>query len=863
MAILRATKLFGGLAFAALFALSGAAAHADPVVRFDQRYGLFEIKYKSFLIATGHFVFWRDNWKWIGPHIRTDKRDTAYTFETRWSGDTFDLAGTVQPTDERTMVWETAFTAPEEVHARVYGGISFKFNTEAFTRNGDPIEAEVLPGETGWRLTLENGQPPIELRFDEAPVTMYFERGRKNELRAYFFNKDPTKNQRRMRMTLTLPPGGKVVPTLTERQAAPDLKTWHRGLFPWNGSPVDLSFLNRRDGPAGSRGFVRAEGDQLVFEDGTPARFWGSNITAYALYTTRGTKRCEEAARISRLGFNLIRLTHHDSHWVRPNIFGDKAPDTLSLSNDSLRRLDWWIHCLKENGIYVWLDLHVGRKFTKADGIDHFEEAAKGGEIADAHGYAYVNQSIQERLKAFNEAYLNRVNSYTGLAYKDDPAVLAVMITNENDLTHHFGNGLLPDKNVPEHNKIYMGLAREFADRWNLSANQTWRSWTPGPSKLFLSDLEHRFNQEMIGHLRGLGVRSAISTTNSWGGMSMSGLFSLTDGDLVDVHSYGGAEPFDANSMYVSNLAHWIAAAQVEGMPLSVTEWDPQPHPVAIRAGVPAYIAAIAGLQGWDAMMQYAYGQNSLHLDNRPKNWQAYNDPAMMALMPAAALLYRDGHVSQARQTYALAFGDRLVNEYLSPRTSVAVRTLAEQSRVTVRLPRPPSLPWLKRTRRDPDAIVVEDPDRSFLPADSAEVTSDTGELTRNWVDGIFRIDTPKTQLAAGWIGGSPQALTDVTIETALPHAAVAVQSLTEQPIAGSNRILLSMGAQSVIDESGYLSEPIPAEIRIRAKPGLVLSALLDNGRKAAVPVDYDGEVYTVRTNPRLKTWWYLLEEAS
>jgi hypothetical protein len=59
--------------------------------------------------------------------------------------------------------------------------------------------------------------------------------------------------------------------------------------------------------------------------------------------------------------------------------------------------------------------------------------------------------------------YLNHVNSYTGLAYKDDPAVISVLITNENDLTQHFGNALLADKNVPIHNAIFSEDVKQFS----------------------------------------------------------------------------------------------------------------------------------------------------------------------------------------------------------------------------------------------------------------------------------------------------------------------------------------------------------------------------------------------------------------
>ncbi len=62
-------------------------------------------------------------------------------------------------------------------------------------------------------------------------------------------------------------------------------------------------------------------------------------------------------------------------------------------------------------------------------------------------------------MQRFNEAYVSHLNAFTGLRYKDDPAIIAMLLTNENDVTHHFGNALLPDKNVPRHNAIYMAQA--------------------------------------------------------------------------------------------------------------------------------------------------------------------------------------------------------------------------------------------------------------------------------------------------------------------------------------------------------------------------------------------------------------------
>ena len=147
----------------------------------------------------------------------------------------------------------------------------------------------------------------------------------------------------------------------------------------WHSAPVDLSFLNSPEKPAGKHGFLSVVKDKLVFEDGTPGRFWGTNLTAHALFGMNSREDVRlQARRLSQLGFNLVRFHHHDSFWVNPNIFGEgNTRDTKILSQAMLERLDWWIKCLKDEGIYVWLDLEVQRQLKPGDGIDDFDEISR------------------------------------------------------------------------------------------------------------------------------------------------------------------------------------------------------------------------------------------------------------------------------------------------------------------------------------------------------------------------------------------------------------------------------------------------------------------------------------------------------
>lgn len=794
----------------------------------DERHGLPAISWGRANALSSTLVFWGKNWAWTEAHA--EFRVTApYEYSVVAKNKTlkFDLTSRIRKLTNQQLRWEFDLTAHDTASDVIGGGIAFKFDLAAFgSELGEP---ELLPANRGWTWGRARTNK-MEMRFDPPMASVYFERGQKSEIRAFFYKGEIARGQRRHIATLSISGDMVIGPTTMERFGLDDPTAWPENILDWKASPVDLSFLNAAEKPAGKRGFLKAVEDKLVFEDGTVARLWGTNLTAYVLFGTTRENVKQQARRLSELGFNLVRLHHHDSPWVNPNVFGDqKSPDTQNLSSAMLDKLDWWIKSLKDEGIYIWLDLHVQRNLKPGDRIDDFEEIAKGKPSADLKGFSYVNRSIIEAMKRFNEAYVTHRNNYTGLRYKDDPAIVAMLITNENDVTNHFGNALLPDKKVPKHNALYMARAEAFAAKHGLPKDKTWRSWEHGPSKLFLNDLEHRFNSDMIRHLRSLGVKVPVVTTSTWGSNPLSSLPALTAGDIIDAHSYGGIGELEKNPIHAPNLVHWIAAAQVAGKPLSVTEWNVERFPVADRHAIPLYIAASARLHGWDAVMQYAYAQVPLNEPGRPSNWHAFNDPALVATLPAAALLYRRGDVREASTIYAFAPGkEHLFNQSISPRNAVALRTAAEKGKLVIALPQTGELPWLEKSGIPAGAEVITDPKRSLINRDAAEAVSDTGELRRNWEQGIYTINTPRTQAAMGWIGTKKIGLADVDIAVTTRNATVAVQSLDENPISKSSAILISLGARSAPKSANQLpfySEPVEGHLTIRAPKGLKLHA--------------------------------------
>jgi len=834
-------------------------------VSIDEQNGLPVVTQGGGPVMSAKFDFWAQDWSWTGFQTALSVDGPGrYTLQGLNKALDFELKAAITQVQPQTLAWDFDLDAHSRQRDVIGGGMVFQFDPAQIA--GAMGAPQLLADNRGWSWGGAEQGRRVEMRFDPPLAKVYFERGNPSELRAFFYKDAIAAGKQQVKAVLNVTGDIALAPTPTERFGLVDPTAWPEDQLDWRTSPVDLSFLNARQKPAGKHGFVQARGEQLVFEDNTPVRFWGTNLSAYALFKSPDEEIAQQAKRLSALGFNLVRLHHHDSPWVSPNVFGDgtQVRDTQQLDAESMRKLDLWIKALKDEGIYIWLDLHVQRALTAQDGIDDFGELAKGQARVDLKGYVYVNASIQQAMKNFAAQYLGHVNPLTGLAYKDDPAIAAILLTNENDITQHYGNALLPDKDVPRHSQRYMAAAKAFASQHDLPADLTWRAWQPGPSKLFLNDLEQRFNADMIAHLRALGVRVPIATTSTWGGNGLSALPALTVGDVIDAHSYGASGQLEKNPLTSDGLIDWLAAAQVVGKPLTVSEWNAEPFPLPDRHSLPLYIAGTASHQGWDAMLQYAYSQQAFNPGWRTAdNWHAYNDPALLATMPAAALMYRRGDVQPASTRYVFAPSpETLYNQDITPRTSALLRTAVGLGQLQIALPVTPQLPWLKPAATADGATVLHDPAQALLPADATESVSDTGELKRNWQSGLYTIDTPLTQAATGWLGGRTITLGDVQVQASTPYASIAVQSLDGVVLGQSRSLLVSLGTRAVPqpeENTRFHVEPLKAQLSIKAPAGLKLFARDAQAQLKPLPASYrDGRYHITLDGTYMSNWLFL-----
>lgn len=89
------------------------------------------------------------------------------------------------------------------------------------------------------------------------------------------------------------------------------------------------------DAPAGKHGVVKAEGDHLVFEDGTPARFWGTWLPVGGSLTEQQAERLAQG--LAEDGYNLVELV-------------DFSPGSEFQEEKGL------LERLKAKGVYVLLE---------------------------------------------------------------------------------------------------------------------------------------------------------------------------------------------------------------------------------------------------------------------------------------------------------------------------------------------------------------------------------------------------------------------------------------------------------------------------------------------------------------------------
>jgi hypothetical protein len=611
--------------------------------------------------------------------------------------------------------------------------------------------------------------------------------------------------------------------------------------FYYDDMPIDISSAFGKAAPAGQHGFLQAKGDRMVFEDGTPALFWGVNFNGGACFPAFDYSE-KVAARLRKTGVNLVRFHQLDAEWNTPNIFsfqkGQRIGNTLSLYPESMKRLDYLISCLKKEGIYCYLDMNTYRNFKSGDGVENARELKDA-----ADPYCYYNRKLIDLQKKYIYDIWSHVNQFTGQAYKDDPVFVLTEIINERDFFAR--ERLTVEPYVQEFRGLYDQWLKKHqlpGDAWGIDINDD----TIDSLVRFKEEVQRNFYREMYDYMREIGVKIPIAGTNWY----INGAVTKANqaiNDFMDSHTYY----YDWNwGEYVKKCMNKaitqsptfgmesLSAVRALDRPLFVSEWD-MPWPNAYRAESPVLCAAIGALQGWSgwAIHTYAYGTrlremnilgkevSSSTIGNTPYRegiFSTWNDPAKFGLFYHAALIARRQDVAIAPETVSIR-----VEDLVSRQEHKDLARASEWKRVGVTF-----------EERDPAAQETV-PQGTTLLEDTGEVTSVTGELYRSWHKNYGTIDTGRTKCVYGFLGKNGEiALKGMTVTATTDFCVLAVSSLTDAGIRCSDNLLLTAVGRAKNTDAQFDGDQMLAY----GRPPVLVEVI-----EASITIDVD--------NPNMKVW--------
>ena len=638
-------------------------------------------------------------------------------------------------------------------------------------------------------------------------------------------------------------------------------------------SPADVSFL--LEAPAGKDGFIRVQNGHFVKPDGKRIRFWGVHLTDWSPGSI-GLPAKEDSAMyartLARYGVNMVRL-HFVDKWAPTGITDGSKSDTRSFDAQQLDRLDFLASELKKNGIYMDLNLNVGRSYKEGDGVP---DAAR---LQWAKGLTLFDKRLIELQKEYAHNLLTHVNPYTKTEWAREPAVAIVEILNENGIGQGYNpptqfykdeldaiyNAWLKANLKPEQLRKLREQAGVQGDALvpRLTGNQ--KATAPKDryetEVRFFMYLENKFYQDMTKYLRGLGVKQPIIGTADHGhsGPPWAMLTSLSKLDVVDGHIYWNQYVGVGNVPMVNQPLHstivQVARTAFAGKPYTVSETNhPFPNEYASE-GIPI-LAAYAGFQDWDMCVMYTFEPK------KDPNWQPYVgdawdislDPVRMTAMAAGAMIFLRGDVKPARQVVERTYSrQQVLDSGLLP---AGLRSQPGQ---------PPSeQPWF--TPGFPLALPLEHgvriksldgpPTAKYTASGANPIVSDTRELSWYTTDpkaGLVTVETDRAQALIGFIKTNQKTLKNLGASISNNFATIVLTSLDGKPIASSGKMLLNAASRMSNTDQKWADEAHTALAGGRGARGTPPPAVRPGGRVPTLIEPVTGTV-TLRNIVAAKT---------
>lgn len=289
------------------------------------------------------------------------------------------------------------------------------------------------------------------------------------------------------------------------------------------GSALDASHC--LDAPAGRHGPVTVEGAHLVFEDKTPARFFGVDLLP-PMAVVEPDRADRLADQLARRGVNLVRFVDIDAP-IGPgrSLLDDTAEDTVTIDPLNLERFDHLVSALEKRGIYLSIEFNSTRLLRSKDNVPGGRHLPPGGGPAAA-----FDPSMETLVLQFARNLLGHKNPETGRALRDDPALVWVCLSGERSLFD-----LLDDPNAlpPESAEELRKLARKNPH---------------GSGRRFWQSTESKQWASMARSLREWGLKTPVAGCSHWRRESeFVAAQAIGDLDVIDDRLYWAPPRFAGN----------------------------------------------------------------------------------------------------------------------------------------------------------------------------------------------------------------------------------------------------------------------------------------------------------------------------
>ncbi|MGA2256303.1 MAG: hypothetical protein ABSG53_16765 [Thermoguttaceae bacterium] len=664
--------------------------------------------------------------------------------------------------------------------------------------------------------------------------------------------------------------------------------------------PSEIGFEDWLEKPAGKHGRLRMKGNQFVFEDGKPVKFWGTNLSYRDGAPAKGNADLT-AARFAKWGVNAVRL--HKPFGPGWEGIGDEN-DGTKLTASGLDQMDYFMAKLKAHGVYYGLSHTYGYRIRPGnrDRYLAYDEIAAG---LGGNTYGLINfaEDVQDLLIESVIGALKHQNPYTRQRWADDPALAYIELHNEDDIFFYTTENVLAKcptyrkdltRRFAEWLKAKYGTQEQLATAWRgaLSSGETLDArnvavqgnpWftgdglpkSPGGPRVrlldnaaFLHDVQNKFYGNFVKAIRATGYQGPLCGSPWQAPAMVPHYYNLRSDYLVgwiDRHNYFGGN--FADTMLTRPGSGYLGSGlqQVADRPFGISEWI-HVYPSLYSAEGPAILAAYGmGLQGWSSSYEFqsSSGRGAWNeiVGNFP--WGVWNadTPTQIGQYPVLARVVMRGDVTQGPvissrklslgelQQGRFSFSDKIEQHGDIKRFEGTVPPEAlAAGRVVVEFtdkPESSTLPDMKKFEKD------------------KVITSETGQLRWDCSDkGYFTVDTPGTKALVGFAEGKEQRLGSVTMTLRCPYGSLFLTAAGKhETLANAQTAIVSAVARNcnagfrilafdgrVLDngKAPIMLEPVKAAITIGGRSIAAVNVLDHDGRRTGKTLDTAGGTFTI-----------------